>query len=310
MNILVTGASGYIGSLLSQKILDSGHNLKFFDLYPSNNMDINTITNHSRCTTYYGDIRDKVIVNDAIKNSDIIVHLAGISDGRMGKQDPELTKEINVKATKYLIEKAKNTNVKRFLFASTFGVYGNKYSEPLKENLKLNPIDPYSESKVICEEMLTKTTSASFVTCSLRIAMVYGLSTVTKFDLLVNQLIKLAIEKGELNIVGGWQKRPQIHVQDITDYFLKLISINSSLISGKKFNVISENPSINELTQIISSFLPKTKINTLLERKNENSFEMDGTKIKNELGLYPKYEITQGINELINYLINTKTIKV
>ena len=306
MNVLVTGAAGYIGSLLSKKILEAGHNLIFFDLNHSDVPEINGITNHPRCKTYYGDLRNSNLINEVVNDCDIVIHLAGISDGRMGKKDPELTKEINIKATKHLIENAKNAGVKRFLFASTIGVYGNKYSEPLTEKLGLNPVDPYSESKAIGEEILMKTTDADFVTCSLRIAMVYGLSIITRFDFLVNQLVKIAIENGEISIVGGKQKRPQVHVQDITHFYLNLINIDSSLISSKSFNVVSENPSVNELTKRIKNYLPKTKINLLPERKNEDSFEMDGTKIKNELGLHPKYEFAKGINELINYLNQSK----
>ena len=303
MNILVTGAAGYIGSLLSKKILDAGHNLSFFDLYHFDDSGINEITNHPRCKTYYSDLRNTNLINEAVNDCDVVIHLAGISDGRKGKKDPELTKEINVKATKYLIDNAKNAGVKRFLFASTIGVYGNKYSEPLTEKLGLNPVDPYSESKAIGEEILMKTSYADFVTCSLRIAMVYGLSIVTRFDFLVNQLVKIAVENGKINIIGGKQKRPQIHVQDVTDFYLNLINIDSSLISGKSFNVVSANPSVNELTHIIKNFLPEAKI-CYFPNENEDSFEMNGARIKNELGLYPKYNLTKGINELIIHLNN------
>ena len=306
MNVLVTGASGYIGSLLSKKILDAGYNLRFFDFDIVNNGHIYKIINHPKCKVYEGDLRDKVITNKALTDCDIVIHLAGISDGRMGKKDPEITKEINISATRYLIEKAKDLGVKRFLFASTIGVYGNKYTKPFEENFKLNPIDPYSESKAIGEEILYKSTNANFITCSLRIAMVYGLSVNTRFDFLVNNLVKIAYKNGEVSVLGGQQKRPQIHVQDISDYFLKLITIDAALISGKSFNAVSSNPSVNDLTQIIRRHLPKTKINLLIARENEDSFEMDGKQINKELWIYPQYDIEKGIKELVFYLNQPK----
>lgn len=307
MNVLVTGASGYIGSLLSKKILEADHNLIFFDLNCSNDSNMDAIINHPRCIIYNGDLRDKLIIKEVLKNCDVVIHLAGISDGRMGKKDPEFTKEINIKATKYLIESSKKAGVKRFIFASTFGVYGNQCFSPFTEDHNLNPVDPYSESKAIGEKILFELSDANFVTCSIRIAMVYGISILTRFDFLVNQLVTIAIKNGEISIVGGDQIRPQVHVQDVSDAFLKLISIDSQLISGKSFNLVSENPSIIELAALISRLLPQTIVNVLPKKINEDSFELDGTKIKNELGLYPKYNLDKGINELIDYIkISTK----
>lgn len=303
MNVLVTGAAGYIGSLLSKKILEAGHNLFFFDLKHLDVPEINLITNHNRCKTYYGDLRDTNLIKEAVKDCDVVIHLAGISDGRMGMKDPEFTKKINIDATKHLIDKAKNEGVKRFLYASTFGVYGNKYSGALTEDLRLDPVDPYSESKAKCEEILSMANDNNFVTCSLRIAMVFGLSILTRFDFLVNQLVKIAIDSGKINIIGGSQRRPQVHVQDVTDYYLNLITTEPSFISGKCFNVVSSNPSLNEITQTIQKFLPKTNISLSPGREDEDSFELNATKIKNELNFIPRCDIENGIQELIGSII-------
>ncbi|MBC8343008.1 MAG: GDP-mannose 4,6-dehydratase [Bacteroidetes bacterium] len=94
MNALVTGAAGYIGSLLSKKILEAGHNLRFYDLITAYIPELETIVNNPHCKTYYGDLRETGIIVEALKDCDVVIHLAGISDGRMGKKNPELTKEL------------------------------------------------------------------------------------------------------------------------------------------------------------------------------------------------------------------------
>ena len=298
--VLVTGASGYIGSLLCNKILKSDYGLSLLDTKVHDNFGLGNIIGQSEVNIFEGDIRDRNILSSAVTGIDTLIHLAGISDGRMGKINPSLTREINYESFDNMLEIAKGSGVKRVLFASTFGVYGNSYVQKLDESLKINPEDIYSETKALCEALLVKHNSDEFTTASLRIAMVYGLSPSMRYEFLVNNLSQTAKVKGELVIMGGSQKRPQIHVQDITDYFLKLISVDANLISGEAFNAVGENPTILDIAKIIKNHLPNTEIKILPSRPNEVSFELDGRKILQKIGIEPSYSISEGVLEILN----------
>ena len=179
------------------------------------------------------------------------------------------------------------------------GVYGNLYKSELHEDLALNPIDPYSESKAEIEKYLSENNDSNFTTCALRIAMVYGKSISEKKGLLVNTLVTIAKEKKELIIQGGSQKRPQIHIKDVANILLDLIEIDSHKISGKQYNLVESNPSIQELGMYIKYFLPETEIKIVESREKEDTFSMSSIKLANELNLYPKITLIKGIEELI-----------
>jgi nucleoside-diphosphate-sugar epimerase len=298
-HVLVTGACGYIGSLLSNKLLNAGYNITLLDNRINDNKDLQHIIGHRQVKVLEGDIRDKNSISNAVAGVDTIVHLAAISDGNMGRLNPLITREVNYESLVYMIELAKSSGVKRFLFSSTFGVYGKSYNQILEESLKLNPEDPYSETKSLCEELLVKNNSNNFTTTSLRIAMVYGLAPSMRYEFLVNRMSLTAKNSGKLEIMGGGQRRPQIHIQDISDYFCRLVSIEKELISGQSFNAVGENPSILEIATSIKSYMANVEITMLPARSNEVSFEMDGNKLS-KIGLKPSFTINQGVLEILN----------
>ncbi|HWY10647.1 MAG TPA: SDR family oxidoreductase, partial [Bacteroidia bacterium] len=254
---------------------------------------------NKKINAFEGDIRDIEVVKKALNAADVLIHLAGMSDGRMGKKNPKLTKEVNFNSFENILVIARQSGVKRVLFASTSGVYGNKYNETLTEYLKPDPADPYSESKLNCEKMLSSYSDNCFTTCSVRSAMVYGSSPNMRFDFLINQLIKIAIEKSKLSILGGTQKRPQIHINDLSDVFLKLITVNSNSITKQSFNAVTFNPTVLDLAKAIKELIPATEIEILPPRKGEETFELDGSKLSNVIGPYHKTSLTEGIEEII-----------
>ena len=200
-----------------------------------------------------------------------------------------------------LLEVSKAAGVKRFLFASTIGVYGNQYNMLLHEDLPLNPVDPYSESKAIGESALRGANTDDFCTTALRIAMVYGLGPKVREDFLVNRLCIDAATTGRLSIMGGTQKRPQIHVDDLASLFLTLLQYDKEKICGKVFNAVESNPALSELVEVIRKLLPAIEVQLLPGRAHEDSFEMDGQLLFNQIGFRPSTPLESGMQELINY---------
>lgn len=299
MKIFISGAAGFIGAELCSFALKSGYKIFFFDNFIPKNIDYDGILKHENCTAIKGDLRDLTGLSEILKECQAVIHLAGVSNGVQGKTDPIKTKKVNIDHTKIFIDLCKNSGVTLFLFASTMGVYGTSYTEELHEKLDLNPEDPYSKSKAEIELFLKEKTDYNFHTCSLRIAMVYGKSISNRSDLLVNHLVKIAKETGILNIFGGTQQRPQIHVSDVARIFTRLIQIKPSYISGKSFNIVESNPSIEEIAKCIKTFLPIIELNFLNQRENENSFFLSGAKIQTELNIIPSITLIEGIEQII-----------
>jgi nucleoside-diphosphate-sugar epimerase len=299
LRIFISGAAGFIGAELCGFALRSGYEIVFFDNVIPSDIAYHEILNHKKCTVIKGNLSDLTGISGIIKTCKTVIHLAGVSDAIQGNRNPVKTKHINIDCTKTFINLCQNVGVKLFLFASTMGVYGNSYTETLHEKLNLKPSDPYSKSKMEIEQFLKLKSDPEFCACSLRIAMVYGKSISNRSDLLVNKLIKLAKETGKINIYGGKQKRPQIHVTDVAKIITQLIDINPSLLSGESYNLVESNPNIEEIASLIKIYIPNLELNFLEQRENENSFVLSGDKIHGELGITPNITLIKGIEQTI-----------
>jgi nucleoside-diphosphate-sugar epimerase len=301
--ILLTGANGYIGTTLSHKLIDAGCDIVLVDLKFARDSVFLGTTESLRVKKFEGDIRNRYFVQDCFKgqNIDTVIHLAGISDGKTGSNNPELTRATNYDSFGDLVEAAGHAGASRFIFASTFGVYGKSYNGLLHEALPLDPQDVYSETKALCERDLQRFNSDFFSTVSLRIAMVYGSSMQMRKDFLVNNLVFQAIENGAIEIQGGFQKRPQIHIQDVSNYFVNLVFAERRLVEGQIFNAVGQNPSVLEIVKTIEKNVRNLKVSFLKPRDIEYSFEMTGARLKKALGLAPTYTLQRGILELIQF---------
>ncbi|MDQ4121027.1 MAG: SDR family oxidoreductase [Acidobacteriota bacterium] len=294
--ILITGGAGYIGSVLVRRAISKGFHVNVLDQAGGDEFADAPLVKFFR-----GSIADYKTIEESLDAVDYVIHLAGVSDGRAGKENPELTKKTNVDCLKQLVELSQKAKIKRFIFASTMGVYGNKYDIPLTEDLPLNPIDPYSESKALGEEIIKNEKSDGFfTTVSLRIAMVYGYSPRMRYDFIVNRLTLDALEKKQITITGGKQKRPQVYIEDLSNIFLEFLSADESGVNGESFNVVGVNPAIEEIADAVRQKLPETKIEKLSARDNEDSFEVDGGKLKRIIKHAQQKTLDAGIKGIIS----------
>lgn len=303
--VLVTGGAGYIGSRLTEKIIQSGYFVHILDNAAADLKSLKSILPPLSARYFHGSITEKKVLAECIRNVDFVIHLAGVSDGRAGKNNPELTKKTNSDSINGLLESSKEAGVQRFLFASTMGVYGNMYTCDLSEDLLVEPIDPYSESKAICEQLISKADDKDFTTASLRIAMVYGAGPKTRLDFLVNSLCYDAVKKGKLTMLDGNQRRPQIYLDDLCDIFILMLSCEKKLITRNVFNAVESNPSLSEIILNIREVLPETALDTLSKGVEIDSFVMRGDKLKKTLGYEYKTDLREGIINLINFFQRT-----
>jgi nucleoside-diphosphate-sugar epimerase len=131
-------------------------------------------------------------------------------------------------------------------------VYGVKAEDHVTENLPLEPLTDYSKYKALCEEVLLKEQSPGFTTVVLRPATVCGYSPRLRLDLTVNILTNYAVNQRRITVFGGMQKRPNIHVDDMADAYLRLLEAPSNLVAGKTFNAGYENHTVTQLAEMIA----------------------------------------------------------
>jgi nucleoside-diphosphate-sugar epimerase len=297
--VLVTGGAGYIGSVLTEKLLQQGAQVVILDNFTYTDMGIRHLLDHGNLSVIRGDIRDPQAVRSALSGVDYVIHLAAIANDPSGELDPGLTRSVNLDAYRPLLEEAKKAGVRRFINASTFGVYGIKSEANVTEDLSLNPLKEYSACKAKSEIIVREYNSPNFVTTSLRCATICGWSGRQRFDLIVNTLTYHALLYRKIAVLGGEQQRPQIHIADITDYFSALLHTPPDLSGGEIFNAGGQNASILQIAQTVRAVLgDDVELELLPARDDERSYHVSSEKIANTLGLRPSRTIRDAIEDI------------
>jgi len=297
MNILVTGGAGYVGSLLVPKLLDLGHSVTVLDLYLFGD---DVLSKHNRLLEIKGDLRDKAVVKKSLKNIDTVIHLACISNDPSFELDPKLGKSINYDATKQLIDLSRLENVKRFIYASSSSVYGVKAEAEVTEDLSLEPLTDYSKYKALSETYLLQN-SGLMTPVVLRPATVCGWSPRLRLDLTVNILTIHALVNNKILVHGGKQTRPNIHINDMVDCYIHMLSAPERIISHSVYNVGYENYSILDIASMVKKVIGKSTITISITDTNDNrSYRVSSKKIKKELGFEAKRTVEDAIGDLVS----------
>src|SRR5438552_910357 len=245
--VLVTGGAGYVGAVLVPKLLERGYLVRVLDLYLYGDDVLRASACNPSLEQIKSDIRDRPLLERVMPGCDAVVHLACISNDPSFELNPHLGKSINYDAFFDLVAVAKDSGVKRFIYASSSSVYGVKSDENVTEELPLEPLTDYSKYKALCEEVLLKAQAPGFTTVVLRPATVCGYSPRLRLDLTVNILTNFAVNSGRMTVFGGAQKRPNIHIADMVAAYLRLLDASDAEISGKIFNAGYENHTGREI---------------------------------------------------------------
>jgi len=297
--VLVTGGAGYVGAVLVPKLLDKRYRVKVLDLYLYGEDVLDAVKDNPNLDQIKGDIRDRALLEKVIPGTDAIIHLACISNDPSFELDPELGKSINYDAFLQLVEVAKLCRVKRFIYASTSSVYGIKEEENVTEDLPLEPLTDYSKYKALCEEVLLKEKSPDCTWVIIRPATVCGYSPRLRLDLVVNILTNLAVNTGRITVFGGQQKRPNIHIEDMTDLYVRLLESPDEMVAGKIFNAGYENYHVSEIAKIVQKVVGKDGVEiTTTPSNDDRSYAISSRKIRHELGFEPKHTIEDGVRDL------------
>ena len=248
--VMVTGGAGYVGSSLVPKLLKAGYEVTVLDLYIYGDVFAEFAAN-SNLIQVKGDLRNPADVNKALAGCDAVIHLACISNDPSFDLNPELGKSINFDCFRPLVKASKDAGVKRFIYASSSSVYGIKDEPDVTENLPLVPLTDYSKYKAMCEDVLDEEREPGFVAVTLRPATVCGYAPRLRLDLTVNILTNHAINNGRITVFGGDQLRPNIHVEDMTDLYVKLLEEADEAINGKTWNAGYHNLKVRTIADLV-----------------------------------------------------------
>jgi len=248
------------------------------------------------------DIRD-VEQRDLI-GFDAVIHLAGLSNDPLGDLNPRLTKEINCNGSIRLASLAKESGIRKFLFASSCSNYGVSHVGMVDEKSKVCPLTPYSKSKIEAEKGIAKLASTYFCPVFLRCATAYGLSSQMRFDLVLNNLTAWAYTTKQVKLNSdGTAWRPVVHIGDISLAFRVILEERNERVCNKVFNVgkTSENYQVYDLAEIVQKMVPDSKIKLSESRgADARTYKVNFDLLPDTIADFkPVWNVKEGVSELM-----------
>lgn len=305
--ILLTGCAGYVGGAFLLEALRKGYKIRCIDRLIYGGKHISGIIYHPDLEFICGDVRDRKLIKKALKDIDVVVHLAAIVGDLPCQVAPVSSVQINFKATRNLAVEAKKQGVKRFIFASTCSNYGIvDAAVPADEDSKLNPVSIYAETKIDCERFLQSISDNTFHTTSLRFGTAYGISFRTRFDLTVNSFAYEAFTQNEIIVFAADLWRPYIHVGDMAKVIILMIEAKEDKISGEIFNAGTNNENYTKrgMVNILKLLMPDLKISFVTKVDDKRDYKVDFTKLEKRFGFKPTKTVKDGFIELIHAFYN------
>jgi nucleoside-diphosphate-sugar epimerase len=299
--VLVTGGAGYVGAVLIPKLLAQDYRVRVIDLCLFGE---DALPQDPALECVKGDVRDEELLKRMLPGCDAVIHLACISNDPSFELNPSLSKSINFDAFEPLVATSKNSGVRRFIYASTSSVYGVSDSPDVTEEHPLVPLTDYNKYKGLCEPILLDYQGSEFTTVIIRPATVCGYSPRQRLDLTVNILTNLAVNRRKITIFGGTQKRPNIHIDDITELYVDLLERPAEQIAGEIFNAAYENHTVSELGEmvrgVVTSVMPQLGGIDVEHTPSDDlrSYHVSSAKIKRQLGWAPKRSVEDAIRDL------------
>jgi len=310
-NVLITGAGGFIGSHLTERLLETGANVHAFVRYNSNNkaefIDTFPKEKKEKISLIFGDILELETVQRACKNMDFVFHLAASISVPYSFKNPEEVIMVNSKGTLNVLTASKDNNVKRILTTSSSEVYGSALYIPIDEKHPLQGQSPYAASKIAGD----KYAESFYKSYNLPVTIVrpfntYGPRQSTRA--VIPTIIVQALTKNKIHLGSLTPRRDFLFVKDNVDGYIKIAEAGEKTF-GEVINLATgKSVSIGEIAEKIKNILGKEmplesdEQRLRPEKAEVNELCGDYSKAKKLVGWTPKYSLDEGLKLTIDYI--------
>jgi nucleoside-diphosphate-sugar epimerase len=297
MKVLITGGAGYLGSVITGKLLNAGYEVIVLDKLIFNQVSLLSYTSNNKFKFIYGDVRNEDLLEKLCNECDVIIPLAAIVGFPACDAEPELAKQVNFQQIFNIVKFTKGKN-KKILYPNTNSGYGIGIGQTeCTEESPLNPISIYGSTKCSAENFLKSSTDAIIF----RLATVFGVSPRMRTDLLVNDFTYKAITDKYIVVFEKNFKRNFIHIQDVANVFLFMLE-NYEKYKSEVFNVGLSNANLSkqELLQKIQNHVKDFAVsyNDYYEDPDKRDYIVSNAKVEST-GWNPEWDLDMGIKELI-----------
>lgn len=296
LKILITGGAGYIGSLLTEKLLNNDHMVTVYDNFMYDQSSLNHLCSNKNLSVIKGDVRNNNEILSILSTFDVIIPLAALVGAPICKFNSVGAKTVNYHSIDFLLENISKNQI--ILMPTTNSAYGTGDKNNFcNEESKLNPISQYAIDKVEIEKKLMQHPNA----VSFRLATVFGMSPRMRIDLLVNDFVFRAFNDRFIVLFESHFKRNFIHIRDVCDVF-KFSIDNIDKMKGQIYNIglsdanLSKKELCENIQQKIKNFVFFEE--DLQKDPDQRNYIVSNDKIE-QLGFKPKVSLQEGISELI-----------
>jgi nucleoside-diphosphate-sugar epimerase len=300
--VAVSGGAGYVGSVLVPMLLARGYRTRVLDLLLFGE---DTLAAHPLLEVHRGDVRDRALVERWAAGADAVIHLAGIANDPSCALQPSLSQEVNVTGTHHVVTAARRAGAERFVLVSSASVYGIANDGPVHERSPLKPITVYGETKAHAEDIVRGEAAGAMTALALRPAALYGYAPRQRLDLTVNLLTNHAVNRGGVEVFGGEQLRPTLHVADLCDLLLSALEHPLRETGLTVFNAARENATVAEIARRVVDAVntrrgPAHALATLSTTPSDDrrSYAIDSTQARRVLGFVPRRTLEGAVAEL------------
>lgn len=303
--VLVVGGAGYVGSVLTEELLQRGYTVRVLDRLYFGDAGLRAV--RGRVELVEGDMRG--VSPRVLEGADAVVNVGGLSNDPTAEYNPRANHEMNTLATVALARLCKAEGVRRYVLASSCSIYDcgvlEEGADVLQdESSPVAPRAPYSLSKYEAERAILPMADAGFCPVALRKGTIYGYSPRMRYDLVVNTFVRDALIHRRLTLHhGGEMWRPLVDVRDAAQAYVALVEAEDAAVRGEVFNLCYRNLRISELALRVQESLRRLGIDVDVrpdyQHGSVRNYRVSGDKIARVLNFRPKVSIEESVTDMV-----------